>query len=262
MQDPIYIDKNIWLLINPESVSTGIITPDPKKPYQFHTVLEMTAHPSLYFGDHPNESKKPLPPLRFYQPGRTGFSAISNVIVDYKEADQFLNDPHAGIVNHIVRGSGDHKLKIRRVHLYGAGGKLIIEAHLDYNPLLINLTGKPAHMVIYFRGTPKYNIKSQTITMRDLDFDIKTNDFLVQVAEWIAKSDIRKELRKKARVPIGPAMDHIKDRMNVVLNRPVGTLGRLHTDVQTFKVLDAFVEKDGLNARVLLDGTSQLDVNW
>ncbi len=262
VQNPIYIDKGIWLLINPDSVSTGIINADPQKPYRFNTVLEMTAHPALYFGDHPHEPKKPLPPLQVYQPGRTGFTAISNVDIDFGQADRILNDPKLGIVGKPIPGTGEHKLKVRKLRLYGAAGKIVIETHLDYDPLLVNLSDKPAHMVIYFRGTPRYNVKTQTITMRDLDFDIKTNDFLVQAAEWIIKSDIRKELRHKARIPIGPAMKKLKERMNVVLNCPVGTLGRLKTDVRSFKVLEAFVEKNGINARVDLGGTSELDVNW
>lgn len=262
VQDPIYIDKGIWLLIQPESVSTGIVNTDPQKPFQFNTVLEMTSHPVLYFGDHPAVQKKSLPPLKAYQSGNPGFTAVSNVNIDFKEANRFLNDPKTGIIDKLIKNTGGHHLKIKKIRLYGAAGKAIVEVHMDYSPLIINLTDKPAHMVIYFRGTPRYNAKRQTLYMPDLDFDIKTSDFLVQAAEWILKSDIRKELRHKAHIPLGPVMEKLKDRMNVVLNCPVGSFAHLETRVESFRVLDAFVERNGLNARVALNGTAQLNVTW
>jgi hypothetical protein len=91
-----------------------------------------------------------------------------------------------------------------------------------------------------------------------LDFDVKTGDFIMQVASWIFKSDILNALRAKAHIPIGSKMDQIKERMNVVLNRPVGKHSRLETSVDSFRMLGAFVDRDGIEAQVSLDGTAQL----
>ncbi|HEV2354660.1 MAG TPA: DUF4403 family protein, partial [Puia sp.] len=148
------------------------------------------------------------------------------------------------------------------IRLYGAGGKVIAEVQLTYNPFLINLGSKPAQMTIYFRGTPRYSLKKRLFYMPDLDFDVKTSDFLVQVADWILKSDIRKELRRKARIPVGPKLDFLKARMDEVLNRRSNPFISLSTEVKTFTILDSYADKEGIQARVALDGDSQLNVAW
>lgn len=262
MQEPIFLDKGIWLLIRPENISTGVMKADPHDPLKLETVLELWAHPILYFGDDPQVEKKPLPPLAAFEPGRAGFRAISNVAISYKEANRFLRDPKTGLINCVIPGTGGQKLTVKGIRLYGAGGKVIAEVQLTYNPFLINFAGKPAQMTIYFRGTPRYSLKKRLFYMPDLDFDVKTSDFLVQVADWILKSDIRKELRLKARIHVGPKLDFLKSRMGEVLNRRLNPYVSLSTQVKTFTILDSFADKDGLQAQIALDGDSQLNVAW
>lgn len=262
MQEPIYLDKGIWLLIRPENISTGLMRTNAKDPLKLETVLELWAHPTIFFGDNPPVEKKFLPPLSTFEPGRPGFRAISNVSISFKEANRFLCDPKTGLINFVVPHTGAQKLTVKGVRLYGAGGKVIAEVRLSYNPFLINFAGKPAHMTIYFRGTPKYNLKKRIFYMPDLDFDVKTTDFLVQVADWILKSDIRKELRQKARIPVGPKLDFLKSRMGEVLNRRLNPYASLSTQVKTFTILDSFADKEGIQAQLALDGDSQLNVTW
>jgi hypothetical protein len=96
--------------------------------------------------------------------------------------------------------------------------------------------------------------------LKDLDFDVKTGDFLVQVASWILRSDILNSLKKKAYIPLGKRLIELKGRMNEVLNRPLGKHDRLETHVETFRILDAFVDQEGIKAQMSLDGTAQLDI--
>ncbi len=262
MQEPIFLDKGIWLLIKPEDISTGLMRTNSKDPLKLETVLELWAHPTIFFGDNPPEEKKPLPPLSIFEPGRPGFRAISNVSISFKEANKFLCDPKTGLINFVVPHTGAQKLTVKGIRLYGAEGKVIAEVQLSYNPFLINFAGKPAHMTIYFRGTPKYSLKKRLFYMPDLDFDVKTTDFLVQVADWILKSDIRKELRQKARISVGPKLDFLKSRMGEVLNRRLNSYATLSTEVKTFTILDSFADKDSIQAQVALDGDSQLNVTW
>ena len=262
MQEPIFLDKGIWLLIRPENISTGLMKADPKEPLKLETVLELWAHPIIFFGDDPHVERKPLPPLAPFEPGRPGFRAISNVSISFKEANRFLCDSKTGLINFVVPGTGAQKLTVRGIRLYGAGGKVIAEVQLTYNPFLVNFTGKPAHMTIYFRGTPHYSLKKRLFYMPDLDFDVKTSDFLVQVADWILRSDIRKELRQKARIPVGPKLDFLKSRMDEVLNKRLNPYVSLSTEVKTFTILDSFADKNGIQARIALDGDSQLNVAW
>jgi hypothetical protein len=257
MQEPIYIDKNIWLLIRPETLSTGLTEPVKSNPFTWKVVLEMAAHPILIFGNKPLVEKKLLPPMSAYKPGPTGFHAVSNIGISFKEANRILADPKDGLTNYPIRGSGSYHLRVKGVRLYGSGGQVIAETKIQFNPP-INFSGKPSLMTIYFRGTPEYDPTKELFYLKRLDFDVKTGDFITEVASWIFKSDILNALRKKAHIPIGTELDKLKERMNIVLNCQVGKHSRLVTHVDSFRVLEAHVNHDGIQAQISLDGTAQL----
>lgn len=257
MQEPIFIEKNIWLMIHPESLSSGLDLANPKNPFHWWIVLEMTAHPQVVFGPEPLYTLKKLPPFGLYKPGPEGFHAVGNTTISFKEANRILADPKTGLVNYRIKGSGSYRLKIKGVKLYGAEGAVIAETHIEYYPL-VNFEGTPSQMTIYFRGHPTYDPQKQTFYLNDLDFDVKTGDLLMQIADWILRSDIRNALRKKAHIPVGGKLEQLRKRMNVVLNRPVGQHANIETGITSFRILEAFVNKDGIQAQMSLDGTAQL----
>ena len=136
-----------------------------------------------------------------------------------------------------------------------------MEVKVSYQPIL-NLSDKPAQLTLYLRGTPRYEAGERVFDFPDLDFDIKTDDFLVQAADWILKPGVVDQLRQISRLPIGAKTDQLKARMNTVLNRPIEKMGRLDTKVDSFDVIDGFADNEGVEARVNLRGTSVMELNW
>jgi hypothetical protein len=155
-QEPILIDKDNWLTMDLQSLSSGLAQVDPKNPLKWETVLEVTAYPKVVFGKEPTVEKKKLPPFSLYKPGPTGFHAIGNAAISFKEANHFLADPKSGLVNRVIPGTGSYRLKIKKVDLYGSEGKVIAQVLIEYYPL-VNLEGNPSQMTIYFRGTPHFD---------------------------------------------------------------------------------------------------------
>ena len=262
MQTPIFLDKDLWLLIKPETMSVGRVRTDLKKRSTAHTVLEMTAAPEIIFGDKPLTSTRIMPPFSRFQPGPGIFQAMSNTRISYKEANQYFRDPRLKLNGMVLPGTGERKLTLKGIRLYGSGGKVIAEVKLQYNPPIINFTGKPAKMTVYLRGTPRYLPKQRVFDLPDLDFDVKSNDLMVQVADFIFKSDFKNELRRIAKLPIGVKMDVMKEKMNKALNRPLGRFTRLHTQVNSFRVLNGFADNEGIEVRLSLEGTATMEVIW
>ncbi|HTA76811.1 MAG TPA: DUF4403 family protein [bacterium] len=262
MQEPIFLDKGVWLLIRPETLSIGIMPIEPGQLLTAHTVLEMSANPEVVFGKKPNTIKKVVPQLSFFKSGPPVFEAVSNVKMSYAEANNYLHDPRLNILDRLVPGSGERKLRIKDIHLSGSDGQVVVRVKVEYSPPIINLGDKPAKMTIYLRGTPRYRPDKQMFDLPDLNFDIKTSDFLVQMANWIFNSDIKNELRKAARLPVGPKVDQIKARLDVVLNRQLGPFAKLVTHVDSFKVLDGFADDKGIELRVSLRGRALMQVKW
>ncbi len=137
---------------------------------------------------------------------------------------------------------------------------MIVEVKLFYNPPIINFTGKPAKLTVYLRGTPRYLPKKQMFDMPDLHYDIQSNDLIVQVADWLFKSDFERQLRQIAVLPIGSKIDLLRGKINEALNRPLSPTVRLRAQVNYLRVLDGFADNEGIEVRGAIQGAATLEV--
>lgn len=261
-QEPMRMAQDIWLQIQPNLMSVGSyrLIPDPKNP-RLETVFEFIGQPNVIIGEKPQVKVTEMPPLKDYVPGPEGFHIETNLKISFKEVNKLLVDPKTGILNKALPGGGNHNLKIDNLDIYGSGGQIVVEAEIEYQPIL-NLSSKPAQLTIYLVGTPTYHEDEQLIDFPDMDFDIKTSDFLVQMAEAFDGSAIRDALRKQAVIPIGKNLDQLKQELTKVLNRPLGGHARLKTTVTSLKMEEAFVTDYGIEGRVAMDGDASVDVDW
>ncbi len=261
MQDPIFLDKGIWLLIRPETLSVGRMRTDRKKASTLHTILEMNARPEIVFGPKPESAPRKMPPLQAFKPGPPVFQATSNTRISYKEINAFFRDPRQKLTRRVLPGTGSSKLTLDGIRFYGSGGKVVAEAKLHYNPV-INLSGKPARLTVYLKGTPHYHPKRRMFDFPDLDYDIKSSDLLLEIADWMHKSDFKKALRQITKLPIGYKLDEYKAIMNKALNRPLSRYTSLKTKVKSFKVIGGYADNEGIVMRLSVKGTATLDVIW
>ena len=262
MQEPIYLEKDTWLVIQPETLSVGMVRTDLKRRSTLHTEMEMTAKPEIVFGPEPLIVPRKMPPLHRFKPGPGIFQAMSNTRLSYKEATQYLLDPRLKLIGMVFPGTGDRRLTLKGFRFSGSGGRVMVEVKLTYNPLVINFGGEPAKLTLYLSGTPRFREKERVVDFPDLDYHIQSGDLVVQVADWLNKSEFTKQLRRSVRIPLGPKLDLFKDRINLVLNKPLSRFTRLNTQVNTFRVLGAFADKEGIEMRLSIMGTASLDVIW
>jgi hypothetical protein len=262
MESPLRMDDQLWLLIRPTSLSVGKARTDLKKASTLHAVVEMAASPEILFGPMPSATPVEMPRLQPYQPGPGIFQAMTNTHINYEDANRYFRDPRMGIIGKVLPSTGDRKLTIKGIRVYGSGGKVIVEAKVVYNPLIVNLSSKPAELTLYLRGTPRYLRKRRVFDMPDLEYDIKSSDLMIQVADFIFKSDFKDQLRLIAIVPVGAKMDILKAKMNKYLNRALDRDTHVRTQVNSFEVLDGYADNEGLEVQVSLKGTATLEIVW
>ena len=260
LQVPIFLDKGIWLLIRPQTVCVGMMRTDLKRRSTLHTVLEMTADPEIVFGREPASVPAPMPKFPRFRRGPGTFQATTNILITYKDANQYFRDPRLRLIGMVFPGTGERKLTLEGIRLYGSGGQVIVEVKLFYNPPIINFTGKPAKLTVYLRGTPRYLPKKQMFDMPDLHYDIQSNDLIVQVADWLFKSDFERQLRQIAVLPIGSKIDLLRGKINEALNRPLSPTVRLRAQVNYLRVLDGFADNEGIEVRGAIQGAATLEV--
>jgi hypothetical protein len=262
MARPIYLDKGLWLLVHPKTVSIGHRGVMLNGAFTIQPVLEMFAAPELVWGDKPELPPLPLPPLKPFLKEPATFEAVTNIHMDYGEVNRYLADPRMKIKNTVLPGTGNQKLEIESIRLYGSGGKVIVEVKINYNPLILNLSDKPARMTLYLRGTPRFLPDENVFDLPDLEYDVQSGDLMVRAASWLLHSDFKNQLRQIIKFPAGKKMDVLKVKINKALNRRFSPSLQLITHVISFRILDGYADNEGIEMRVSLKGTSILSVDW
>lgn len=262
LQEPIPVGDGVWLQVFPHHLSIGDthLIADPKNP-RMETVFELYAVPRVIVGDKPKTEKVTLPPLQDYIPGGEGFHITTNLKIKFDQVNKLLMDPKTGVANMALPGGEDYNVHLTSIRIYGSGEKIVVEAGIDYSPLM-NLSKKPAHMVVYLVGTPTYHQKTQIIDFPDMDFDVKSSDFLVQLAVSLDAGGIRDELRKHAAVPIGADLDKLRAELNKLMNRKLGPHVIFKTDITNLKMQEAYVSDYGIEGRVAIDGNAAVELVW
>jgi hypothetical protein len=182
--------------------------------------------------------------------------------MNYEDANRYLADPRLKVKNTLIANTGNRKLTIEGIRLYGSGGDVIVEVKLNYNPLILNLSSQPAHLTLYLRGTPRYVPGEAVFDLPNLEYDVKTSDLMVQVADWLFKSDFKNQLRRIVKFPAGENMSLLQMKINKSLNRRFSRSLLLVTEVDSFKVLDGYADNTGIEVRVSIKGSSTMNVIW
>lgn len=85
--------------------------------------------------------------------------------------------------------------------------------------------------ILYLEGTPKFDSKTQQISIPDLVFDIKTKNAILKSAKWIFNAKIEEKLRAAAVFDLKPQLEEMKmlieQELNTELHPGVHLTGKL-----------------------------------
>lgn len=86
-----------------------------------------------------------------------------------------------------------YSITITSMDMYGQNDNLIIKAGLKGT-----IKGD-----IYLRGRPYYDPHDQTISLKDLEYDLDTKNVLQRSASWLLKGTFARTLQKELTIPVG-----------------------------------------------------------
>ena len=101
--------------------------------------------------------------------------------------------------------------------------------------LLVTFTGD-ANGTLRFVGTPHLDAGHDHILVPDLDYDLSTNNDLINAFSRLRSDAFRELFRERARVPIGPVLDRGKSLLENGLNRTIGDVMTLSAKVDSVTV--------------------------
>lgn len=151
---------------------------------------------------------KPMPNLRINQPLQESVQLSLVAGLDYATATRLANE---NISNQDYSfENGKHNIRIEDILLYGKGNILVAKVKLKGKAKAGLFGKKKIDGTYYFKGTPYYDAKSMEIRIKDFDFDIKSRDILLQSAEWLFKSNFRKQVESQLRYPVKKELAEVR----------------------------------------------------
>jgi len=244
LQRPIWLTEGVYLEINPYAAQLGSVGAVGDT---VMARLRMVASPRVVT----DMQVGPLSPLPALQAGGDvghGAHVVVEALFSYPTATALLR---RSLVGYRIVQEG-HRIEIRDIQLSGIGGGRVA--------LAVTLAGR-ARGRLYFTGTPRFDLVHHQIHVPDLDYDVGTEQMLVQGFAWLKGVDIRDLLRDRARLPdsavVGKLRGIAEHGINRTLADGVRLSGRIH-DAQGTSVL---ATTKGIRVRGVADAEFKLAID-
>jgi Domain of unknown function (DUF4403) len=221
-----------YLKINPSAIKMGKMSSVQDT---LQATMGIFCFPELHSDSTNNYNANFLPPLQNadLQPGITVYT---NAKYDYP----FINS----LINQLVRDTSfeveGRTVILKNVHINGAeNGKV---------ELMVDFAGDKKGS-LYLTGTPRLDTAKQIISIPDLDYSLKSRDFMLNVGKTLFGSKILHTLRDKATIHITDIVEHNRKNIDAQLNKKIME-GVFSTGMLTdMRVLSLLVGKDVLQAQ-------------
>lgn len=194
-----------WLQINPQKVR---LTDYYFKQDSLYLLLGMSAKPVIR-QQKPEEIRTQVPPLDYSKPA-PGFTVFLDAVFNYDSLSHLLTEKVKGQEFEINKGAIKKTIIPENFRIYGAGNERLI--------LKMKFGGTHSG-VVYFTGIPFYNEREKILEIRDIEFDIKTRNFLLKNAGWIFNRKIIHEISSRTRFDVSGYLDTAMNILNQQLNR-------------------------------------------
>ena len=230
---PIRLTDGVWLLLGPEHLAMGHVV---GRGHVVRVPVTLAARPRIVTSvDTPRVDTTALPPL-----GRDtiadGFHILMDGLIDYAAASR------------AVARAIDHKTVTQASKTVTVDTAIVRPAPRGRLVLVVVFSGD-ARGQLHFVGTPVFDAKHGEITVPDLDYNLDTDDQLINTYSWIRSDALRAAMREKAHVPVADALARGKELLLKGLNRQVGSVMTLSATVDSVAVKGLYVTRAGLVVR-------------
>ena len=240
LERPIRLTDGVWLLLGPDQLAMGRVRGTGRV---LRVPVTLVAHPRIVtvaVADTPHVDTIALPAL-----GRDtaagGFRISMDGLIDYKAASLAVGK---ALVNRKFSQGGKTVTVDTAFLTPAARGRLALS---------ITFSGD-AKGTLRFLGGPTYDPVHHEVTVPDLDYDLATDNQLINTYAWLKSDELRAMFRQRAKFPVGEAIERGKSLLLVGLNRKVGSAMTLSATVDSVAVRGLFVTRNGIVVRGIAAG--------
>ena len=247
IQDPYLVSEeySAWVIARPQAIRLSSLKGVNK---HIVTNIGIDTYLDIKIGDKPYVNKNPkLPNLENGSQGGSLFKIAIGTQIDYKKATEVLRNNFVGYEFEYKKRK---KITIRDIEVFGNGDKIVIGMAFDGD-----MEGK-----IYTTGTPKYDAGDEKIYIDNFEFDAKTKNKLLNVAESLVKGPFKKKIQKFMTFSIRDELAETQKLIDESLKENSFD-DKLHFNCNIIKIepRDILMNDEGMQIMLAIIGESKLE---
>lgn len=241
-------EYRLWMKVLPQMISPStLVSKDKNLSFDF----SITAFTKTYIGK-PKETalKIPLPFPSSLALKDSGFTIQMATEIPFHELDTLANQMFAN--KEFSFNDGKQKIKVLKLHFYGGGTKMITEATVEGS----------VKGILYLTSTPYIDSVSQTLKLKQVAFELKTKNVLLQTASWMLDKKIERQIEKAFVFELKGMFDETKSQLKSILNNYKLSEGvTMRGSVENFYPRTIFLKSDILDIRTVAKGNLSISID-
>ncbi len=114
---------------------------------------------------------------------------------------------------------------------------------------------------LYLTGTPHYDQKKELLELKDLDFELKTKNFLHKSMAWVFQKGLKKRLEENLRLPVGDKKaEWIELIEQQLTNLDLPSNLKMEANIEELTISRFFIQQEALVLLVSSEGKMQLNI--
>jgi hypothetical protein len=138
-------------------------------------------------------------------------------------------------------------ITIKSASVYGGQHALILKTDVDGS----------VKGTLYFHGKPYFDTLSNTLQVRDVDFDVHTEERLLATADWLLHDTLRDTLTAALTIPMGRQLAALPKKIETAFAR--GKAGKkTELDIAAFRLVPQRIAVRPEGVQILIDIQSKV----
>ena len=235
-----------WLKVSPVGVQ---MTPFRWQGSQLTATIGLQANTETAFGERPAPPPaRPLPSLVSSPAVPDHFKIGLVADLSHAEALRLASENLLGKTFNY----GSYAVTVNSLDLWGDERELIIKAGLSGS-----LSG-----FVYFRGLPYYEAATQTISLKNFDYDLETRSVLFKTANWLLQGRLSRSFQEAFTFSVGPQLNTAKATIQGFLNNTQLARGiRLQGQLDSLTPDQVYLTPTSILAVIFAGGRVRLEVD-
>lgn len=215
-----------------------------------HLSFGVSARPEISFEEKPVRQTG-LPNLSDFTP-KSGFRIHLDAQLNYDSLSKLVTERVKGQRIDLDNGPVKKYMIMDAVKVYGSNKNLVLQ---------LSFSGSDKG-VLYLTGKPTYSRDKKLLEVKDLNYDLRTKDFVLKSAKWLFSNKILTELKKYASFDASPYLAQLTEIAGKGMNRKINENISLKGGLKDFYIGGIYPLNEYLRIRTSCEGDADIMVKF